>query len=128
MRATTHPRTVRPGAPRRGVFARLCVGLWLALQLGITGGLPALDASVEHLAEAPVSHVEDASGSDCPQSHSHADCDLCQLLGGVRALPVAAAPAAAPRATRELPPPESRRVAAQAVFLDGHSSRAPPLG
>lgn len=127
MPLRARPNASTPAAPRRGAFARLCIGIWLVLQLGITGGLPALDAGVEH-PETPVSHVEDASGSHCPPSHSHADCDLCQLLGGVRAVPAPMAAAVAPRASRELPPPESRRLAALAVFLDGHSSRAPPRG
>lgn len=127
MTFLAQPSSVTPVALRRGAFARLCIGLWLALQLGITGGLPALDAAVEH-PETPVSHIEDASGGDCPQSHGHGDCDLCQLLGGVRALPLTGAAAGAPLAARELPPPESRQVVAHAVFLDGHSSRAPPLG
>lgn len=96
------------------------------MQLGLAGGLPLLDAAVEH-PDTPVSHVEDASGGDCPASHGH-HCDICQLLAGARALPLPAGHPSVVDVERRQPAPQSQHLVASAVFLDGHSSRAPPLG
>jgi len=59
---------------------RLLAGIWMALQLAIVAGLPAVDAAIEH--REVVAHWEDASDKRCPPQHGDAECLLFQTISG----------------------------------------------
>lgn len=122
------PRTVteRP-APRRRGLARALAGVWVLLHLLLVAGAPVLDAAVGH-ADRVVAHWEDADGSDCPASHGADQCQLCQSLVKARALASGDAPPAIPESAQQQRSERARLATPALAFLDGHSSRAPPLG
>lgn len=119
---------MRRSAPKgRGVVWRVLSGLWFLFYVGLVAGAPVADGFVDH-GQQVVLHIEDADGGHCPDSHGDA-CDICQLAHGLRAV---AAPASIeiPRiADAGAPATGVRGVAPLEMhFLDGRSSRAPPLG
>lgn len=121
-------RLRRPALRGRGVLARALASLWMVLYLGMVAAAPVADGFVDH--DQPVAmHIEDAEGGDCPASHSGEACDICQLAHGWRAA-IAAADVAVPAAAdRDGSDAAARDVAvAPLTFLEGRSSRAPPLG
>lgn len=69
-------RTVR--AQVRGPLARAFAAVWLALQILIVGGLPIMDAGIEH--REVVAHWEDITDDRCPPSHGGAECLVYQTL------------------------------------------------
>lgn len=112
----------------RGTVARVLAALLAVMQLGGAALAPVADAVGGHH-EQVVLHIEDADGGDCPASHGEADCTLCQLAHGARAvLPTSPALAAASIRASASCVPGALGVAAAPRFLDGRSSRAPPLG
>ena len=118
-------RSARSG---RGAFARLLASLWLALYVGVVAGAPVADGFVDH-DEQVVVHVEDADAGDCPASHGSEACDICQVAQGLRAMPALASAEIPVAAERGRVAPGARGVApVELNFLDGRSSRAPPLG
>jgi len=123
---TTPPR--RSALRGRGALARVLSGLWLLLYVGMVAGAPVADGLVDHH-ETVVVHIEDADGGDCPTSHGPEACEICQLVNGLRAvlapasldIEFAAAEASVASGARGTAP-------VALTFLDGRSSRAPPLG
>jgi len=116
-------------APRgRGRVARALAGLWLLFYVGLVGASPVADAFVDHGSDVVV-HVEDAEGGHCPASHGDQLCEICQFATGLRALQSEAdvSLSAAGRASA-LAPGARGTAAVELHFLDGRSSRAPPLG
>lgn len=114
-------------APRRGGSARVLTGVWMVLHLLLVAAAPAVDAGIGHT-DPVVAHWEDADGSDCPTSHGAEECQICHLVVKARAQASNAIAAAIP-ATVDQPASERARLAPPSfAFLDGHSSRAPPLG
>lgn len=120
---------VRRSAPRgQGPLARLFAGLWMLLFVAVVAGAPVADGFVEH-GEPMVVHIEDANGGHCPASHGADVCELCQLAQGLRAV-LAQADVEIPETDDIVgTAPGARGVApVELQFLDGRSSRAPPLG
>jgi hypothetical protein len=121
-------RRRRSALKGRSVLARVLSGAWLLLYVGLVAGAPVADGFVDHGQEV-VLHVEDADGGHCPASHGAEACDICQLAQGLRAIStplVIELPRVADVGTVAV---GVRGVApAELHFLDGRSSRAPPLG
>lgn len=112
----------------RGAFGRLLAGLWLVLYVGVVAGAPVADGFVDH-DEQVVVHVEDADAGDCPASHGSEACEICQVAHGLRAMPTLASAEIPVGAELSRVAPGARGVApVELNFLDGRSSRAPPLG
>jgi hypothetical protein len=110
----------------RGLMARMLAGMLLVLQVFVVGAVPVLDAGTDHT-EQVVIHIEDAQNSDCPASHDAEDCQLCQALSSLRAIPGSAGALPQPTGPRAVSLPMDVLVGAPAlVFLSGNSSRAPP--
>lgn len=123
---TPTPPLRRP-ALRRSGLARVVVGLLAVFQLMVGAAVPVLDAEAGH--HQPVAaHIEDASQDGCPASHDAESCQLCQIHTAARVLPVAPAVPALPAVERHSVLVAHRAVAVATGFLDGHGSRAPPLG
>lgn len=111
----------------RGSLARVLAGLWLVLHVFVVAGAPVADGMVDH-AEQVVVHVEDADGGPCSSSHGPEACDLCQLAQGFRGVASQAKGLDVPHVAQQAGQPTSRLTAPAAFeFLDGHSSRAPPV-
>lgn len=109
-------------------MARLVAGIWLLFYVGLVGATPVADAFVDHGSEV-VLHVEDADGGHCPASHSDELCQICQFAQGLRAVQAASAVVLAEDVAASASAPGARGTAAGEMhFLDGRSSRAPPLG
>jgi hypothetical protein len=102
-------------------------GVWVVLHLLLVAGAPVLDAAVGH-ADQVVAHWEDADGGDCPASHGADQCQLCQSVVKARALSGGDAAPAIPESSEQLRAERARAATPTFAFLDGHSSRAPPLG
>lgn len=118
----------RPAPKGRGVLGRALAGLWLLFYVGLIAGAPVADGFMDH-GQQVVLHVEDADAGHCPASHGSEACNICQLAHGVRAV---ATPVSIefPRAADAGAPATGARGVApiELHFLDGRSSRAPPLG
>jgi len=115
-------RTVR--APERGPFARASAAVWLVLQLLIVGGLPIMDAGIEH--REVVAHWEDVTDDRCPPAHGGPECLVYQTLTG-GAAPVVASPVF----DAHLQPSDASRpieadVVARVGFAARRQSRGPP--
>lgn len=112
----------------RGRLARLVSGLWMLLYAVTVAAAPVADGLVDHH-EQVVVHIEDANGGDCPSSHGPEACDICQLAHGLRAVLVPAT-LTIPRLSDAVSRPvaDVATLSASLHFLDGRSSRAPPLG
>lgn len=105
----------------------MLTGFWVVLHLLLVTGAPVLDAAVGH-SDPVVAHWEDSEGGDCPTSHGSDECQICQVVLKARALASGGAAPAIP-ATADQQRAEGTRAATPSfAFLDGHSSRAPPLG
>lgn len=110
----------------RGILARAVAALWLVLHVFTVAGLPVVDGLADH-PDAVVAHIEDADGGNCPASHDDS-CDLCQVAHGLRALAAAPAGYGLPVVERRAPAPHGVLTHPGAfAFLDGNSSRAPPV-
>jgi hypothetical protein len=120
-------RLRRPALRGRGVLARALASLWMVLYLGMVAAAPVADGFVDH--DQPVAmHIEDAEGGDCPASHSGEACDICQLAHGLRAVLAPQTVVIPSAAALEIAALGARGVApVELSFLDGRSSRAPPL-
>ncbi|MCC7001525.1 MAG: hypothetical protein IT357_05180 [Gemmatimonadaceae bacterium] len=62
----------------RGPLARASAAVWLVLQLLIVGGLPIMDAGIEH--REVVAHWEDVTDDRCPPVHGGTECVLHQTI------------------------------------------------
>lgn len=120
---------LRNSAPKgRGAFSRLFAGLWMVLYLGVVAVAPVADGLMDHH-DQTVLHVEDADGGHCPPSHDGEACDMCQLAHGLRALAVPPLAEISRLTDAGHAATAARGIAATELsFLDGRSSRAPPLG
>lgn len=106
---------------------RVLAGVLAALQLFVGAAVPILDAEAGH--HQPVAmHIEDATQDSCPAAHDAASCQLCQLLTAVRGFAAGPGVPDLPAIARRVAPVADQPVALAAGFLDGHASRAPPLG
>lgn len=111
----------------RGPLTRVLAGLWLVLHVFMVAGAPVADGLMDH-ANKVVVHVEDADGGPCSSSHGGEACDLCQLAHGFRGVVAQAKGLDVPKVALAVGQPTSRVTAPAAFeFLDGHSSRAPPV-
>lgn len=123
---TSASTTARRARPLQRPLARVLAGLWLVLHVFAVAGLPVADGFADH-GEAVVVHVEDADGGDCPSPHGES-CDLCQMAHGLRALEARGAELRVPTVERQvLAPARALAHPAALEFLDGRSSRAPPV-
>ena len=120
------PDTATP-ATTRGAVSRVLTGVWMALYLLVGAALPVADAQTSH-ADEVVWHWEDSERNDCPASHAADHCGLCHLVLGGRALPASATATLVPMDRRSEAPEGAAQVTPRLAFLDGRSSRAPPLG
>lgn len=123
------PRTSRSDLPAswRGGWARVLTGIWMVLHLLLVAGAPVADAAMGH-ADQVVAHWEDSEGGDCPTSHGAEDCQICQVVVKSRALAASAASPAIAQTAEQQRSERARAVVPGFAFLEGHSSRAPPLG
>ncbi len=118
----------RPAVRGRGPLARLVAGIWLLVYVGLVGATPVADAFVDHGAEV-VLHVEDADGGHCPASHGDELCQICQFAQGLRAVQAPSGVVLVSDVAASASAPGARGTAPSDLqFLDGRSSRAPPLG
>ncbi len=124
--ASRPPRPDHP-APRRGGLARTLTGLWVVLHLLLVTGAPVLDAAVGH-SDSVVAHWEDSEGGDCPTSHGSDECQICQVVTKARALAAGGVATAIPETAAQQRADHAHLATPRFAFLDGHSSRAPPLG
>ncbi len=122
----THPLSRLKDPRRRGLLARVLVGGWLLLQIGLVAAVPVVDARVGH-ADQVVAHWEDASDTSCPPLHDTAVCQLCQqVVAAARTtahrplLPVVARAA-------QVVPSGARQRALRPVAVATAPSRAPPV-
>jgi hypothetical protein len=103
-------------------------GLWLLFYVGLVAAAPVADGFMDH-GEQVVLHIEDADGGHCPDSHGGDACDICQLAQGLRAVAAPISIEMSRVADIGTPAAGARGVApVEMHFLDGRSSRAPPLG
>jgi hypothetical protein len=108
--------------------ARAVAGVWMLLHLLVVAGIPVVDGLAEH--DSPtVAHIEDLGNTDCPTQHAgHGACDLCQIVKSGRVAVASVPGLPVPAVTSVATPTRDRANAPVAlVFLDGRSSRAPPL-
>lgn len=114
-------------APRRRGWARAMTGVWMVLHLFLVAAAPAVDAGVGHT-EQVLAHWEDSDGGDCPTSHGAEECQICHLVVKARAQASNSVATAIPATADQQVPERARPAPPSFAFLDGHSSRAPPLG
>lgn len=122
--ARTLSRTQR--ALRRGRFARLVVGVWLAVHAVVVAAAPVTDAMAGHV-ESVVAHWEDAQDTSCPPLHDPATCQLCQHLNTsiTDELADRAASVKVVRAAEVLPRGQGKR-ANEAALRGAPDPRGPP--
>lgn len=126
--ASSATKPERRASRVRGRVARALAGLWLLFYVGIVGVSPVADAFVDHGSDVVV-HVEDAEGGHCPASHGDQLCEICQFATGLRALQSQAdVTVGAISGSARVAPGTRGAAAVELHFLDGRSSRAPPLG
>lgn len=121
---STLRRTQR--ALRRGGFARLVIGVWLAVHGFVVAAAPLADAMAGHV-ESVVAHWEDAQDTSCPPQHDAATCQLCQQLNTSITDDLAdrAAPVSVVRAAEVLPREQGKR-ANEAALRGAPDPRGPP--
>lgn len=110
------------------MLARAVAGVWMLLHLLVVAGVPVVDGLADH--ESPsAAHIEDLGNTECPTQHAgHGACDLCQIVKSGRVSVAAVTALPVPSLTTTATPTRDRANAPVAlVFLDGRSSRAPPL-
>ncbi len=126
MHSSTRRTAFNTALRGRGLLARVLAGILLVLQVFVVGAVPVLDAGEDHSGTV-ILHVEDAQQSDCPVSHGAGDCQFCQAISLLRALPMGAVATSQPTGLRAEALPMSVLEGAPAlVFLSGNTSRAPP--
>jgi hypothetical protein len=118
-------RTLR--AARRRGFARLVLGVWLAIHGVVVAGAPAADAMLGH-AESVVAHWEDAQDTSCPPLHDPATCQLCQQVSTGFTDDLAGRHASVPVVRRaEILPRELQVGACDSAIRGASDPRGPPV-